>query len=153
MSLKNAFSVSHFYDRHFLAFTFSTTYQRPISGKRSVQDSNLQGEQTPDRIATGSNSIMGTLPNFLVSPRTLGKKRMEPFLLELFQQVDMNQHSATLLTPIISNGKCRNRTNLILVCITVIASSDIHFHVRFHALPAKSSMAFFIFAGHPPVTC
>ena len=42
-------------------FTFSTTYQRQISGKRSVQDSNLQGEQTPDRIATGSNTVIGTL--------------------------------------------------------------------------------------------
>lgn len=50
-----------FCNRHFIAFTHSATHQRPISGKRSVQDSNLQGEQTPDRIATGSNSIMGTL--------------------------------------------------------------------------------------------
>ena len=41
MSLKNAFSVSHFYDRHFLVFTFSTTYQRHISGNRRVKELNL----------------------------------------------------------------------------------------------------------------
>ena len=41
MSLKNAFSVSHFYDRHFLAFTFSATYQRHISGNRRVKELNL----------------------------------------------------------------------------------------------------------------
>ena len=33
MSLKNAFSVSYFYDRHFLVFTYSTTYQRPLFGR------------------------------------------------------------------------------------------------------------------------
>ena len=33
MSLKNAFSLSHFCDRHFLAFTFSATYQRPLFGR------------------------------------------------------------------------------------------------------------------------
>lgn len=33
-----------FCNRHFIAFTHSATHQRPISGKRSVQDSNLQGE-------------------------------------------------------------------------------------------------------------
>ena len=37
----------------------------PVVSQRSVQDSNLQGEQTPDRIATGSNTFMGTLQNFL----------------------------------------------------------------------------------------
>ena len=41
MSLKNAFSVSHFYDRHFLVFTFSTTYQRHISVNRRVKELNL----------------------------------------------------------------------------------------------------------------
>ena len=41
MSLKNAFSVSHFYDRHFLVFTYSTTYQRHISGNRRVKELNL----------------------------------------------------------------------------------------------------------------
>nr|DAX12809.1 MAG TPA: hypothetical protein [Bacteriophage sp.] len=33
-------------------------------------------------------------------------------MLELCPQADLNHHSATLLTPIISNGKCRNRTDL-----------------------------------------
>lgn len=42
---------------------------------------------------------MGTLPNFLVSSRTLGKKRRIPFLLELCPQVVLTHHSATMLTP------------------------------------------------------
>ena len=41
MSLKNAFSVSYCYDRHFLVFTYSTTYQRHISGNRRVKELNL----------------------------------------------------------------------------------------------------------------
>ena len=41
MSLKNAFSVSYFYDRHFLVFTYSTTYQRHISGNRRVKELSL----------------------------------------------------------------------------------------------------------------
>ena len=41
MSLKNAFSVSYCYDRHFLVFTFSTTYQRHISGNCRVKELNL----------------------------------------------------------------------------------------------------------------
>lgn len=36
---------------------------------------------------------------FFVSPRTLGKKRREPFLLELCPQVVLTHHSATMLTP------------------------------------------------------
>ena len=132
MSLKNASLVSYFYDRHFLVFTYSTTYQRHISGNRRVKELNLSEpfrahrnnlhsyhncirgkysgrsetailklflplhctiscglstaygkpftrfivrklaqrvgleptrRKTPDRIATGSNSIMGTLQN------------------------------------------------------------------------------------------
>lgn len=66
-----------------------------------MQGSNLQGELTPDGLANRSNTIMGILPNFLVSSRTLGKKRRIPFLLELCPQVDLNHHSATLLTPIV----------------------------------------------------
>ena len=41
MSLKNASSVSYCYDRHFLVFTYSTTYQRHISGNRRVKELNL----------------------------------------------------------------------------------------------------------------
>ena len=33
MSLKNASLVSYCYDRHFLVFTFSATYQRPLFGR------------------------------------------------------------------------------------------------------------------------
>ena len=42
---------------------------------------------------------MGTLPNFLVSSRTLGKKRRIPYLQELCLQVVLTHHSATMLTP------------------------------------------------------
>ena len=41
MSLKNASLVSYFYDRHFLVFTYSTKYQRHISGNRRVKELNL----------------------------------------------------------------------------------------------------------------
>ena len=41
MSSKNASSVSYCYDRHFLVFTYSTTYQRHISGNRRVKELNL----------------------------------------------------------------------------------------------------------------
>lgn len=61
MSLKNAFSVSYCYDRHFLVFTFSITYQRHVYDARHVRDLNPRDFyiQTVFKTAPSTNRTHG----------------------------------------------------------------------------------------------